>query len=322
MTQINHFKIGLFFLASVVTITAGLFWVGAQGVFRETVTYVTYVETSVQGLSTSSSINYLGLKVGQIESLDLAPENQNLVQVVMALDPDFEVEDDMAVTKSMKGVTGQSSLTITQAPEDVQEKTPAIGFDPPHPFIPSIPGRIDRVEKALSTLYHKAEALDVDGFLTEWKAVAQSTRKAVDHEQINSTLHSMDTAFEDLSRVSGEMQEIAAPLADGSLNATLEDLRASSESMRGVISSLEYRLSELKPGTVAATAENLNQTLDRVDTSVQSANARIEESLRYFQQGMISLDQVLTEIQNLSRALRTEPDRLLNRTQPREPLKE
>ncbi|MFO7876446.1 MAG: MlaD family protein [Desulfovermiculus sp.] len=322
MTQISHFKIGLFFLTSVVIITVGLFWVGAQGVLREAARYVTYVDSSVQGLNTGSSIKYLGLKVGQIESLDLAPQNQNLVQVVMDVDPTFKVADDMAVTKAMEGVTGQSSLAIVQAPEDVHEKTPAIDFDPPHPVIPSIPGRIARVENALSTLYRRAKSLDVDGFLAEWKAVAQDTRKAVDHEQINSTLRTMHTAFEDISRLSRQMQEIAARLEDEKLTAALEDLEASSQSIREVASSLEYRLEEIEPGTVARTSKKLNQTLGRVDSSIESANVRIEESLRYFQQGMIRLDQVLTEIQNLARALRTEPDRILNRTRSGEPFKE
>ncbi|MFW5997922.1 MAG: MlaD family protein [Desulfovermiculus sp.] len=322
MKQISHFKTGLFFLTSVVIITVGLFWVGAQGVFREAAMYVTYVDSSVQGLNTGSSIKYLGLKVGQIESMDLASQNQDLVQIVMALDPDFKVADDMAVSKAMEGVTGQSSLSIVQAPEDIHEITPAIDFDPPHPVIPSVPGRIARVENALSELYHEAKSLDVDGFLAEWKAVAQDTRKAVDHEQISSTLGTMHTAFEDISRLSGQMQEIASRLEDEKLTAALEDLQASSRSIRQIASSLEYRLEEIEPGTLARTSKKLNQTLDRTDSSIESVNVRIEESLRYFQQGMIRLDQVLVEIQNLARSLRTEPDRILNRTRSREPFKE
>lgn len=323
MTQLSHFKIGLFFLLSVLAITVGMFWIGAHNIFQEYARYVTYINTSVQGLNAGSSVHFQGLKVGQIESLELAPANQDLVQVVISLKPSFHVDQDMVVTKAMKGVTGQAFLSITRkVPEDVRQKTPDIDFDPPHPLIPSIPGRINRLEEALSELYHKAKSLNVDKLLSEWKAVAVNTRKALDEEQINSTLQTMNTAFEDISRVSGQMQDIAAPLANGSLQATLEDLRASSESMRRITSSLEGRLSELEPGSVAAVAEDLSQTLDRVDSSVQSVNTRIEKSLRFFQQGMIRLDQVLNEIKNLARSLRMAPDRILNQSQERKPFEE
>mgnify|MGYP006291002023 FL=1 len=323
MTRISHFKIGVFFITSVVLLTIGLFWIGAQDYFQSTATYAAYFDTSVQGLGAGSKVTYLGLDVGRVESLNLVSKGgKDWIQVVMVLDSEFRVEDNMVVRRELKGVTGQCRLSIVQSGEEKEELNPDIDFSGPYPVIPTMPGRMEQVEKALGDLYNQAKSLDIPGLVAEWTATARTARKALDREDIDSALKSMETAFADVSRVSNRLEQAATSLTDGNLDATLKNLAASSQTMRRITASVEQSLSELEPDAVPHTLQSLNQTLHTVDKSVQSTQTRIDESLRHFQQGMIRLNQVLSEIQDLARTLRTEPGRIFSRPGTRDPFQE
>jgi phospholipid/cholesterol/gamma-HCH transport system substrate-binding protein len=325
MTRISHFQIGLLFLASVAIIAAGLFWLGTTGYIRKARTCVTYFDSSVQGLSTSSQVKYLGLNVGRIASLELARGGE-LVRVVMKLDPEFRVKENMAVHRAIKGITGQSYLVIARAPENVDELTPEIGFPVQHPLIPSVPGRMERLETALGNLYTKVESLDLAGLIREWKKVASSASGALDREAVDQTLHSVRKAAQDIRSVSKRLKRVTAPLEDagagGEVNATLKDLAAASRSVRNISGTLEKQMDRLEPGSVARIAQGLNRTLESVEHSAQDTNSRVSESLLRFRESLVRLNQVLAEIRALARSLRTEPGRILNRTREKEPFAE
>jgi ABC-type transporter Mla subunit MlaD len=323
MTRISHFKIGVFFITSVVLLTIGLFWIGAQDYFQSSSSYVAYFDSTVKGLEAGSSVKYMGLDVGRVESLQLASgTGQEMIQVVMSLDSELQVEEDMAVRRELKAVTGQCELSIVRVQDEGQKHTPDIDFAPPHQIIPTVPGRIEKVEQALVHLYRRVESLDVSGLVQEWTAAARTARQTLDRKQIDSALKSMEKAFTDVSQVSKGLEKATASLTEGHLDVALQNLAASSRSMRRITGSMEQSLSELEPEALSKTLQNMNQTLNTVDSSVQSAQTRIDESLRHFQQGMIRLNQVLSEIQALARTLRTEPGRILNRPGTREPFQE
>ncbi len=324
MTAINHFKIGLFFLASVAIIAGGLFWLGTTRYFQKTETYVTYFDSSVQGLSSSSKVKYLGLKVGKIVDLELiSPRGKNLVRVLMDINADFKPKESMAVHKSIKGITGQSYLTITRAPANIKEMTPKIDFSLKYPLIPSVPGPIEQVEDALTALYQKANRMNIKSLVTEWEKLAINANRVINKSMVNETFNNIFVASQDLKEVFHRLEDITSsldkPKTEQGLKSSLSNLLATTKSARKISKSLEQELDKLKPGFAAHLADNLNSTLTSLKESGQTSGEQITTSLIYFRQSLVRLNQVLAEIQNLARSLRTEPGRILNRTKTREP---
>ena len=323
MAGMNYFKTGLFFLASVVVIIIGLFWVGTTGGLRESKTWVTYFDSSVQGLGTGSNVSYKGLNVGKVKSLELAPQRDTLIRVVLSLDPDFRVGESTAVQPAMKGISGQSYLAVVQAPDNLHDLTPAIDFPVKHPLIPAIPGRIEQMESALARLYGKVEGLDLEGVLNEWTRLARSARKFMSQAQVEDVLGDVRIATQDMQKVASRLEKVSAPLAEaesvGTARKVFSDLSAASSSLREITASLEQELDRLKPGTVAGLAGQTNQTLESVDASVRDLRAEGEKLLRYLRQSAVSLNQALAQIRNLVRSLQIDPGRILNRRQSKEP---
>jgi len=326
MAGMSYFKTGLFFLASVGVIVGGLFWVGTSGMLHESKTWVTYFDSSVQGLGTGSNVSYKGLNVGTVESLELAPQRDNLIRVVLSLDAGFRVEGPMAVQPAMKGISGQSYLAIVQAPDNIQELTPEIDFPVDHPMIPAIPGRIQQVESALAKLYGKVEELDIEGLLREWTRLASSARQSMSQVQVEGILKDVRMAMRDMQKVASRLEKVTAPLAEseavGTARKSFADLSAASSSLKEISASLEQELDRLKPGTAAGLAGHANQTLGSVDASVKDLSAETEKLLRHLRQNAVKLNQVLAQVQNLVRSLQTDPGRILNRTEPKEPFKQ
>jgi len=323
MTKISHFKIGLLFLTFVFLVVGALFWIGGTDYFQETKTYVSYFDHSVKGLTTSSRVKYLGLNVGQIETLELAPSDRKLVRVVMKLDPGFEVKKSMVVQQNIKGITGQSYLAIVEAPPELESVTPKIDFELKHPIIPSVPGQIDQVQKALAQIYRKIESVDIQGLLTEWEQVARNTNDLIDQNKINLALENIWKFSQDIRIVSQRVQKITATLDEPGtaqdLNQTFTDLAKSAESAREISKSLEDQIGSLKPGSFSQISQSLNRTISSFETSVRSANYQLTKTLNQFQESINQLNQVFYEIQFLARSLRKQPGRILNRPEEREP---
>lgn len=323
MTRMSDFKTGLFFLASVVLIVGGLFWVGTTGTFQDSTTYVSYFDSSVQGLATGSTVSYHGLKVGTVQSLELVPGRDNLIRVLLSLDSEFKLKDSMVVQPAMQGISGQSYLAVTQAPDTVQELTPEIDFPVESPVIPGIPGRIEQVENALARLYAKVKDMDLDGLLGEWASLAHAARESIRKGQLGATLKDARTVIQDMKKVTSRLEEVTGPLAgtetrEGAKQA-FADLSAASSSLREIAASLERELDRLDTGTAAGLAARTDQTLGNVDAAVQELRAETADLLRRLEQSAVRLNQVLANLRNLVRSLQTEPGRVLDRTKTREP---
>ena len=62
----NHWKLGLFVVAGVGLFLALLGGLGARGLRKETVTYTTYFDESVQGLDVGSPVKFRGVTIGNV----------------------------------------------------------------------------------------------------------------------------------------------------------------------------------------------------------------------------------------------------------------
>jgi phospholipid/cholesterol/gamma-HCH transport system substrate-binding protein len=102
MIKISHFKLGLFFVVCLGLGLGILIWIGTSDFFKHKETYATFFNVSVGGLSEGSAVHYLGLKVGEVTSVKLAPDGK-LIMVLLKMQPDFKVGKNMAIAPELGG---------------------------------------------------------------------------------------------------------------------------------------------------------------------------------------------------------------------------
>jgi phospholipid/cholesterol/gamma-HCH transport system substrate-binding protein len=115
-TKANYLMIGGFVLGVVALAFVFVFWMTniAGGGKR----YFIVFDGSVAGLSAGASIGFNGIKVGEVQSLQLDPADARKVQVLIGLQADTPVRANSRASMQSLGLTGGNGIQITPGTPD------------------------------------------------------------------------------------------------------------------------------------------------------------------------------------------------------------
>jgi phospholipid/cholesterol/gamma-HCH transport system substrate-binding protein len=134
-TKANYLMIGGFVLGVLALAFIFVFWMSnfAGGGKR----YYIVFESSVAGLTSGSSVGFNGIKVGEVQSFALNPEDGRKVQVLVSVRNDTPVRENSRASIQSLGLTGGSGIQITPGTPDApflvateQDPIPRIKADP------------------------------------------------------------------------------------------------------------------------------------------------------------------------------------------------
>ena len=314
--KISHLGLGLFFLAGAAIAVGGLIWGGLSHIFEGGRPYVTFFDSSVGGLGPGADINYLGLKVGRVSSVQFTPD-QDLVRVVMILDTSFKVKQNFAVELEFH-LTGPKSLSIIHAPADLHEVTPAIRFSPKYPLIPSAPGEMDKIMKRVNHIGKQLESIDFKGLIAAWKKVAEDADGVITGEKVQQALTNIQSASSDLRTL---LSSIGTSASSGDLQTTLKDLAKTADAVRKSGEIIERQLEGLSPHAFSRMVDHLEAVVKESESSIQTVKSRVDQSMELMQRSLFEMNQVLSEISGLAASLRESPGELFTRPKGGEPFK-
>jgi phospholipid/cholesterol/gamma-HCH transport system substrate-binding protein len=259
----NPFKIGLFVLlvlAGVVAIALGL---GATRIKKNTLTYHTYFNESVQGLDVGSPVKFRGVTVGAVSAIEIAPDRRH---VDVAQDLDFghlrqmglsdgvgpkRVPDDLRAQLASQGVTGVKFVAIDFF-DPRANPPPELPFPVPDAYIPAARSIFKDLEetitKAMDKLPDLADAVvtitgRVDRLLAHLEEDDVTGRAVATLGHTDRVLSRLDGAIKHLD--SGRLPEqTARTLGDVSrssreLDLTLREVREAAQSIRVFADALE-----------------------------------------------------------------------------------
>jgi phospholipid/cholesterol/gamma-HCH transport system substrate-binding protein len=115
-TKANYLMIGGFVLGVLAFAFIFIFWISnfAGGGKR----YLIVFESSVAGLTSGSSVGFNGIKVGEVQSFALDPEDGRKVQVLIGVDDKTPVREDSRASIQSLGLTGGSGIQISPGTPD------------------------------------------------------------------------------------------------------------------------------------------------------------------------------------------------------------
>ncbi len=301
MNRISHFKLGLFVLACAAVGAVALIWIGATGMFQSTRTYAAFFGEPVTGIDSGAAVEHLGVRIGSVDSVDLAPDDR-LVRVVVKLQSSFRVDPAWALSVSQAGLTGSPFLALDEAP-------PAERRDLPHPATkhPVLPTRSGG--GGLGGIEKKISSLDVQGLVAAWEGVARDLDAVLKRGGIEQVIDDARATSAGVRRVAG-----AGPRGEPSqLEVMVRDLRASTQALRSATASVARQVDAIRPGVIADIANRADQAADRGQGAVQRIAEGADASLALVRQDLAQLRQAVVEAESLARSLRTEPNRVIER---------
>jgi phospholipid/cholesterol/gamma-HCH transport system substrate-binding protein len=115
-TKANYLMIGGFVLGVLALAFIFVFWMTnlAGGGKR----YFIVFDSSVAGLTTGSSVGFNGIKVGEVQSMQLDPADARKVQVLISVHADTPVRENSHASMQSLGLTGGTGIQISAGTPD------------------------------------------------------------------------------------------------------------------------------------------------------------------------------------------------------------
>jgi phospholipid/cholesterol/gamma-HCH transport system substrate-binding protein len=232
-TKANYLMIGGFVLGVLVLAFIFVFWMSNFAGGGKN--YYIVFESSVAGLTTGSSVGFNGIRVGEVQSFALDPQDARKVQVLISVRDDTPIRQNSHATIQSMGLTGGSGIQITPGTPD-SEILVATAEDP-IPVIQADPGSGQGVFEAGSAALNNANV-----FISKLNALLDENEKA-----INTTM----TNVEQFTTMLAEKKE--------DIGQAITDVKDGAESFKSLSSKLEVSLGDNMDGLTRQARDSLQE---------------------------------------------------------------
>ena len=232
-TKANYLMIGGFVLGVLALAFIFVFWMSnfAGGGKR----YYIVFESSVAGLTTGSSVGFNGIRVGEVQSFALDPEDARKVQVLISVRDDTPVRENSHATIQSMGLTGGSGVQITPGSPDSPFLVATA--ENPIPVIAADPGSGQGVFEAGSAALNNANV-----FISKLNALLDQNERS-----INTTM--------------ANVEQFTTMLAErkDDIGQAIGDVKEGADSFKTLSSKLEVSLGDNMDGLTRQARDSLQE---------------------------------------------------------------
>lgn len=277
-TKANYVMIGAATVVGAVLIMLFAMWLSTGEFRRGFNTYDVVFDDPVRGLTEGGEVRFNGIKVGEVDSLRIDPDNTNRVIARIRVSTDVPVKTDTEAQLEPIGLTGVTLIQLSAGSPEAELLRPGFGGPPPR-----ITGRGSQIDVIVArgeeVAMRASEAMAaVRDLLTE-ENIARVTRIVANLERVSDQLASQDSVVTQSGRAATEIATLArqmqsdlaeldqvidqvndaAGVAAGEtlpeLALAAEEIRHAAASINRVASNLEENPSVLTPRSPRPTVE-------------------------------------------------------------------
>jgi len=302
--EANYLAVGSFVLLVLVMGILFIYWYSSAYHRRNYSRYEIYFNESVSGLAVGGPVRYLGVDVGQVQSIRIDPSSPELVQVIIDIAPTTPIDHDTVAQLTLTGITGLLFVDLrriapSQQPHLVRARSEQ------YPVIASEPSSVDVLLNNLPELAARLDdLLDRGSRLLSDRNIAAVDHIATHMDQATAGLPAT------LANAGRLVQELRATLRQ--TNAILADLHDVSSSARTDMVATLQRLHTMSDHLASASA--------RLDALLAANGPQLSNLL---QDGVPQLEGLLRDsraavrqLDELARSLRNNPSQLLYQPKP------
>lgn len=277
-TKANYVLIGAATVIGAVLIMLFAMWITGGELRRGFNTYDVVFADPVRGLTEGGEVRFNGIKVGEVESLRIDPDNTNRVIARIRVSTDVPVKTDSTAQLEPIGLTGVTLIQLS--PGSAEAELLRAGFGGPPPRLTGRGSQIDiLVARSEDIALRASEAMAAVRDLLTDENIQRVTRIIENLEtvsrqlaaqdsvineggnaarEIASLARQMQTDLADLDQAIGEINN-AASVASGDalpeLTLAAEEIRRAAAGISRVANNLEENPSVLTPRAPRPTVE-------------------------------------------------------------------
>lgn len=307
-TRANYALIGAFVLMAVVTVVGFVLWLGSSQLNRDFTEYDVVFQGPVS-LEEGASVRYIGIKVGEVESVRIDGRDASKVRARLRVDKATPVKVDSTAVIDFAGITGVTFVQITSGSDNAGPLLPQ-----PYEDIP----QIDAGATPLAALFdggtaiigQAGDALDQAGALLTDENIAAFGQTLHNIEAITSTLAEDDGTL---------LAQATATMA--SLERAADRLAIASDTATGVAGSVETEVKTLNAelqllvSELKTASQEASLTLAETRTAIVKTNELIDgsagQTISQTSLAAQDLRRLTTRLDRLIRDLEQNPESLV-----------
>ncbi|MFH1051946.1 MAG: MlaD family protein [bacterium] len=197
----SSFLIGAFVLIGVFILIGTVVWLGQTQFMQKTAYYVTYFDGSVEGLEKGSPVKYLGVPIGSVDKIGVAPDGK-LVEVIMQIDSKIQIDRKLRIKAEYAGLAGGKFLQLSYPTNpEILDAFPAMSFVPSYKLIKSSPSGIEEIEIAMREVMNNLRLLKVAEISEETVRFLNSASSFFENKELHSTITKFNESAKHLENI-------------------------------------------------------------------------------------------------------------------------
>lgn len=244
-TKANTALIGAFTLIVLALGFVFVYWL-ARGAGDNSGAHLTVIfEDPVTGLSVGSQVVFNGIKIGDVETLDLDPQRPRVVIAGLAIQPHPAVKADTQVTLGFQGLTGVGYIEMAGGSPSL----PPIWEAQPDPTIIATRSSMQDLMAGARTILSRADE------------TLQTLERTISDNSDDISL-----AVLDLRKFTGALAQNSEGIADvlKNVSTAATGIADATTKLDGIVSKSEALIAALDPEEVKQTFANIRTTSDSI----------------------------------------------------------
>lgn len=291
-TRAHHVLIGLFTLIAAGAAVFFAIWLSNTSTSREYKDYTVVFNQAVTGLSRGSAVQYSGIKIGDISSLSLDPEDPRRVLARIRVEADIPIKEDTRARLSFTGITGTSVIELSHG----EPSSPLLeGKNGNDPIIVASPSPIS------------ALLADGEDLMTNINQLMSSARSILSKENVNSFTRTMESIDRATNTMADQGDDLALLIDE--LTAVSRQAGETLEQTNQLMASADTLLNEQGTRTLDG-AEQALASIARTSGVLEEMLVDNSEAFASGMQGLGQLEPAINELRGSLGALRSITRRL------------
>ncbi len=230
-TKANYVAVGAFVLACMLGLVITMLWLAGIQYSQEYAYFQTNFTGPVTGLGKGTTVRYNGIEVGHVDDLRFDPNNPQVVNARLQVQPNLKIRTDSVSSIESEGLTGGAYVEISGGSQNAPVLTAKEGQN--YPVIKSSPSALQKLAAGAPEL------------LAKLNLAADKINVVLNDDNQKSFAH----ILANLDRTTGTLAR-----RSGDIDSAIVDLSKASKALPGTIADAD--LSVKKIGQTSADVDD------------------------------------------------------------------
>ena len=285
--KFNYTIVGMFVLGFIACLIALIIWLTNGFEKVNTIEYRVITNESVSGLTVNSTIDYRGVTVGKVASMELNHDDPRYVTIYLNIDVGTPIKTDTEAVLMSRGITGLVNVSLTGGTPDAQDLLPT--KENPIPTIKNGASLSRRLDEALNNITHS---------LSELSKKMGSILTTQNIDNLSNILSNTNTFTSDLAGM-GDKINALTDTATGTINTIQPQIKDAAQALASFAEHLQGSTKQLEGMSVKInnTLDTATSTLNTWDSLGQEANGSLQDIFLVLENALYNLSLLMQELE-------------------------